>query len=169
MKNSLPEVFMDKIHDLPALLKQVIGWKDGNEKIVFTNGVFDIIHIGHVSYLAKAKELGNKLVIGLNADTSVRRLKGSNRPLNSQENRAGVLAALFFVDAVVIFEEDTPLNVITAIMPDVLVKGADYAIDNIVGGKEVLANGGRVETVSFIDGFSSTNIIEKIQAMDADK
>jgi len=142
----------------------VQNWKLNNEKLVFTNGVFDILHIGHVSYLAKARQLGDKLVIGLNADASVKRLKGNDRPINNQYNRALLLAALFFVDAVVIFEEDTPHQIICSILPDVLVKGADYAIENIVGAAEVLANGGTVQTIKFIDGHSSTSLIEKMKA-----
>jgi len=140
------------------------NWKRNNEKLVFTNGVFDILHIGHVSYLAKARQLGDKLVVGLNADASVKRLKGNDRPINNQYNRALLLAALFFVDAVVIFEEDTPHQIICSILPDVLVKGADYAIENIVGAAEVLANGGTVQTIKFIDGHSSTSLIEKMKA-----
>ncbi|MEO3407312.1 D-glycero-beta-D-manno-heptose 1-phosphate adenylyltransferase [Mucilaginibacter sp. CAU 1740] len=164
MNNSLSETLNAKIYNLPALLQQVTRWKENDEQIVFTNGVFDILHIGHVSYLAKARELGNKLIIGLNSDASVRRLKGPSRPINNHFNRAGLLAAFYFVDAIVVFEEDTPLNLITNINPDILVKGGDYVVENIVGSQEVLANGGRVETVSFLDGFSSTNIIEKLQA-----
>ena len=162
MDNSLSETLSAKIYNLSTLLEQVTHWKGDNEQIVFTNGVFDILHIGHVSYLAKARELGSKLIIGLNSDASVRRLKGPSRPINNDFNRAGLLAAFYFVDAIVVFEEDTPLNLITNINPDVLVKGGDYTVENIVGSQEVFANGGRVETVSFLDGFSSTNIIEKL-------
>jgi rfaE bifunctional protein nucleotidyltransferase chain/domain len=164
MESSLSESLKEKIFNLPTLLQQIYHWREKNEKIVFTNGVFDILHIGHVSYLAKAKDLGNRLIIGLNSDNSVSRLKGPSRPINTQYNRSGVLAALYFVDAIIVFEEDTPLNLISNINPDVLVKGGDYAVENIVGGREVLVNGGRVESVDFLDGFSSTNIIEKIQA-----
>ena len=133
--------------------------------MVFTNGVFDILHIGHISYLAKAPALGDKLVIGLNADASVKRLKGNDRPINNQYNRALLLAALFYVDAVVVFEEDTPQQLISSILPDILVKGADYTIDNIVGAREVLANGGMVKTIEFIDGHSSTALIKKMKAI----
>ena len=132
---------------------------------MFTNGVFDILHVGHISYLAKASALGDKLVIGLNADASVKRLKGESRPINHQDNRAKLLAALFFVNAVVVFDEDTPKELIAAILPDVLVKGADYSIDNIVGASEVLANGGSVKTIDFIDGHSSTSLIEKMKTI----
>jgi D-glycero-beta-D-manno-heptose 1-phosphate adenylyltransferase len=107
--------------------------------------------------------LGDKLVIGLNSDSSVKRIKGEDRPVNDQNSRAALLAALFFVDAIVVFEEDTPINVITALMPDILVKGADYSVENIVGAKEVIANGGEVKTISFVEGYSSTSIIQKIR------
>ncbi|MGH7237940.1 MAG: D-glycero-beta-D-manno-heptose 1-phosphate adenylyltransferase, partial [Candidatus Saccharimonadales bacterium] len=131
---------------------------------VFTNGVFDLLHTGHITYLAKAAELGDKLIIGLNADSSVKRIKGEGRPVNHQNGRALLLAAFFFIDAIVIFEEDTPHNLITALLPDILVKGADYEIENIVGAKEVLANGGEVKAISFVDGYSSTSIINKIRS-----
>ena len=139
------------------------GWKAEGEKVVFTNGVFDLLHIGHVTYMAKAAELGDKLIICLNADSSVKRIKGEDRPVNDQNSRALLLAALFFVDAVVVFEEDTPHNLISTLLPDILVKGADYAIENIVGGKEVIANGGEVKTIEFVEGYSSTNIIRRIK------
>jgi rfaE bifunctional protein nucleotidyltransferase chain/domain len=163
MRNGLEKTLLNKISDLPSLKKTVSKWQSEGKKIVFTNGVFDLLHIGHITYMAKAAELGDKLVIGLNSDSSVKRIKGENRPVNDQNNRAAILAALFFVDAIVVFEEDTPLNLITALMPDVLVKGADYAIENIVGAKEVIANGGEVKTISFVEGYSSTSIIEKIR------
>jgi len=136
-------------------------WKE--KKVVFTNGVFDLVHIGHITYMAKAAELGDKLIIGLNSDASVKRIKGPSRPVNDQANRAALLAALFFVDAVVVFEEDTPFNLISSLLPDILVKGADYAIENIVGAKEVIANGGEVKTINFVEGYSSTSIIKKIK------
>jgi rfaE bifunctional protein nucleotidyltransferase chain/domain len=154
---------LDKITDLPTLQARVAGWKQQGQKVVFTNGVFDLLHIGHITYMAKAAELGNKLIIGLNADASVKRLKGDDRPVNLQDSRAALLAALFFVDAVVLFEEDTPLNLISTLLPDVLVKGADYQIENIVGGTEVIANGGEVKTINFVEGYSSTSIIKKIR------
>jgi len=141
----------------------VNNWQDEGKKVVFTNGVFDLLHIGHITYLAKASELGDKLVIGLNSDSSTKRIKGEGRPVNDQNNRAALLAALFFVDAVVVFEEDTPLNLISTLMPDILVKGADYSVENIVGAKEVIANGGEVKTINFVEGYSSTSIIEKIR------
>lgn len=137
-------------------------WKEQGLKIVFTNGCFDILHVGHLSYLMEAAKLGDKLVIGLNSDESVRRLKGENRPINAERNRALMLVALFFVDAVVVFEEDTPLRLIQQILPKVLVKGGDYRKENIVGAKEVEENGGDVVVIDFLNGYSSTSIINKI-------
>jgi len=137
-------------------------WHEEGCKVVFTNGVFDLIHKGHIAYLEEAKSLGNKLIVGVNSDASVTRLKGKHRPINNQEGRLAVLAGLQCIDAVVIFEEDTPLELITTLMPDVLVKGGDYEIADIVGGKEVLANGGKVEKLQFIEGYSSTKMINKI-------
>lgn len=163
MRIDLERTLTGKIADLPSLKKQVQGWQAEGKKVVFTNGVFDLLHIGHITYLAKAAELGDKLIIGLNADSSVKRIKGESRPVNDQNSRAAILAALFFVDAIVVFEEDTPLNLISTLLPDYLVKGADYAIENIVGAKEVIANGGEVKTINFVEGYSSTSIIEKIR------
>lgn len=131
-------------------------------KIVFTNGCFDVLHFGHVHYLQQAKKLGDILVIGLNSDDSVRRLKGETRPINGEKERAFVLAALSFVDYVVVFEEDTPKELIEVVKPDVLVKGGDYHIENIVGADFVLQNGGSVTTIPFVEGYSSTQIIEKL-------
>jgi len=161
-KKDIEKALLAKIQELTVLKGAITGWQAAGNKVVFTNGVFDLLHTGHITYLAKAAELGDKLVIGLNSDISVKRIKGESRPINSENNRAALLAALFFVDAVVLFEEDTPLNLITALMPDVLVKGADYAIENIVGAKEVIANGGEVKTINFVKGHSSTSIIQKI-------
>lgn len=163
MRIDLEKTLLAKINDLPSLKNRVDAWKSAGKKVVFTNGVFDLLHIGHITYMAKAAELGDKLIIGLNADASVKRLKGDSRPVNDQTNRAALLAALFFVDGIVVFEEDTPLNLITTLLPDILVKGADYTIDNIVGAKEVLANGGEVKTIDFVDGYSSTSIIQRIK------
>jgi rfaE bifunctional protein nucleotidyltransferase chain/domain len=163
MRNNLEQTLLDKIYDLKTLKTTLRDWKANGKKVVFTNGVFDLLHIGHITYMAKAAELGDKLIIGLNSDSSVKRIKGDDRPVNDQNSRALLLAALFFVDAVVIFDEDTPNNLITDLLPDILVKGADYAIKNIVGGKEVIANGGKVKTIDFVDGYSSTAIIHKIK------
>ena len=163
MQNDLEKTLLSKISDLPKLQASIATWKKEGNKIVFTNGVFDLLHIGHITYMAKAAELGDKLVIGLNSDSSVKRIKGEDRPVNDQNSRAALLAALFFVDAIVVFEEDTPINVITTLMPDILVKGADYSVENIVGAKEVTANGGEVKTINFVEGYSSTSIIQKIR------
>jgi rfaE bifunctional protein nucleotidyltransferase chain/domain len=163
MRNNLERTLLDKITDLPVLQNKITGWKSDGNKVVFTNGVFDLLHLGHITYLSKAAELGDKLIIGLNTDASVKRLKGESRPVNDQSNRAALLAALFFVDAVILFEEDTPRELITQLMPDILIKGADYTVENIAGAKEVLANGGEVKTISLVEGYSSTSIINKIK------
>lgn len=134
-----------------------------NRKIVFTNGCFDVLHFGHVQYLLEARKLGDMLVVGLNSDTSVRRLKGESRPINGENERAFVLAALAFVDYVVVFEEDTPKELIEVVKPDILVKGGDYTIENIVGADFVMQNGGTVTTIPFVEGFSSTHIIEQLK------
>ena len=136
--------------------------KSEGKKIVFTNGCFDLLHVGHIKYLSKAKDLGDILIIGLNSDKSVKKLKGNNRPINSFEDRAKLLAALKSVDLVIMFEEQTPENLIKEIIPDVLVKGGDYDIKEIVGYQTVIDNGGQVKTLSFYDGYSSTNYIDKI-------
>ena len=163
MKNTAAEILKHKVYTLDALKDETDRWKANYEKIVFTNGVFDLMHIGHLSYLAEAASLGTKLIVGLNSDASTKRLKGPTRPVNDEHSRATMLAALFFISAVVIFEEDTPLNVIQTLMPQVLVKGGDYTIDQIVGADEVLGAGGDVRTIQFIDGYSSSLIIKKIQ------
>src|SRR6201986_1835940 len=163
MRTDIEKTLLDKISDLPSLKGKVSAWQREGKKVVFTNGVFDLLHIGHITYMAKASELGDKLIIGLNSDTSVKRIKGNDRPVNDQNSRAALLAALFFVDAIVVFEEDTPINTITTLMPDILVKGADYSVENIVGAKEVIANGGEVKTINFVEGYSSTSIIQKIR------
>lgn len=143
-------------------LRKIEDWKKKNKKIVFTNGCFDIIHSGHIKYLYEAKKLGEKLIIGLNSDNSVRKLKGESRPVNSQESRAEVLAFMGDVDMVIVFDQDTPIELIKSILPDVLVKGGDWKINQIVGSDIVLNNNGLVKSLSFIEGFSTTSIIEKI-------
>ena len=163
MRYNLEQTLLDKITNVPGLAQKMKAWKNEGKKIVFTNGVFDLLHLGHITYMAKAAELGDKLIIGLNSDASVKRLKGESRPVNDQNNRAALLAALFFVDGIVIFEEDTPRDLIITLMPDVLVKGADYTVDQIAGAQEVLANGGEVKTISLVEGYSSTSIINKIR------
>lgn len=134
-----------------------------HKKLVFTNGCFDIIHRGHVEYLYKARKKGDMLLVGLNTDSSVRRIKGDKRPIMDENSRATILCALESVDYVIFFEEDTPLSLIQKIKPDVLIKGADYTVDQIVGAKEVLSWGGKVETVELTRGFSTSGIIEKIK------
>lgn len=134
-----------------------------NKKIVFTNGCFDILHAGHVSYLKEARLQGDFLIVGLNSDASVKRLKGSERPINNEKNRKFVLENLKPVDMVIIFEEDTPFNLIESIMPSVLVKGGDWRPDQIVGSDIVLLNGGEVKSLSFVEGESTTNIINKVK------
>jgi rfaE bifunctional protein nucleotidyltransferase chain/domain len=144
------------------LTPQVIRWRLNSKTIAFTNGVFDILHEGHIAVLAKAASLADILIVGINSDASVKKLKGESRPVNHQQSRALLLASLIMVDAVVIFDEETPLELIKKIRPDVLVKGGDYTIDTIVGSNEVFATGGRVEIIPIEEGFSTTGIIEKI-------
>ncbi|MFD2871152.1 D-glycero-beta-D-manno-heptose 1-phosphate adenylyltransferase [Mucilaginibacter ximonensis] len=163
MSIDLERALLEKIGDLQATKTKIDFWQREGDKVVFTNGVFDLLHLGHITYMAKAANLGDRLVVGLNADSSVKRIKGESRPINDQANRAALLAALFFVDAVVIFEEDTPLNLISALRPNILVKGSDYTVDTIVGAKEVMANGGEVKTIDLVEGYSSTSIIKRIQ------
>ncbi len=152
----------DKIILLPELLKIISLPEERRQRIVFTNGCFDILHAGHVLYLEKAKELGDILVIGLNSDDSVRRLKGEKRPLNNQQDRAIVLAGLSSVDYVIVFNEDTPYNLIKAVRPDILTKGGDWAKEDIVGSDIVLTDGGEVISLPYWQGLSSTNIINRI-------
>lgn len=135
-----------------------------NKKIVFTNGCFDILHKGHVSYLNEAKKQGEILVVGLNSDSSVKRLKGSERPINNEADRKFVMENLKAVDYVFIFTEDTPLNLIKSIKPNVLVKGGDWEVDQIVGSDFVISNGGQVFSLNFVDGYSTTNVINKINS-----
>ncbi len=152
-----------KIVTLQEAKTQVNNWKSAGKRVVFTNGCFDLIHLGHVDYLEKARMLGGKLVIGLNTDDSVSRFKGPERPLQDQVSRARVLAAMQFVDLVVFFNEDTPLNLISELIPDILVKGSDYLADNIVGADVVKKNGGVVKTIDFVPGYSTSRIVEKIK------
>lgn len=140
----------------------LVYWRLKEQKVVFTNGVFDLLHLGHVDYLERARSLGNVLVVGLNTDASVRRLK-PGRPIQDEYARARCLAALQAVDAVVLFEQDTPLELIELIRPQVLVKGADYAVSQIVGADRVVSYGGRVESLALIEGYSTSQLIEKIR------
>ena len=155
-----------KIFSISHLKKAVETWKFLGKKIAFTNGVFDILHRGHIYSISQAAQEGDILIIGVNSDASVKRLnKGPERPVNDQDSRAFLLASMLLVDAVVIFEEDTPYEVITAIMPDVLVKGGDYIVEQVVGHKEVLANGGQVIINPIVEGFSTTSIIAKMREL----
>ena len=151
------------IRDRELLKKNIKELKELNKKIVFTNGCFDIIHYGHIKYLQSAKELGDILIIGVNTDDSIKRLKGKNRPIVELDFRMAVLNELSSVDFVVPFNEDTPLNLIKIILPDVLVKGGDWKVTDIVGSNIVLENGGKVESLTFVEGISTTNIIERIK------
>lgn len=153
----------DKIKDLKHAKELVREWKSQAKTIVFTNGCFDLLHLGHVDYLEKARSLGDKLVLGLNSDDSVSRFKGQNRPIQDQNSRSRVLAALEVVDLVVFFNEDTPLTLISEIQPNILVKGSDYLAENIVGADVVKKNGGVVKTIDFVSGYSTSKIIEKIK------
>ncbi len=153
----------EKIMELSDLQDEIAQQKRLGRKIVFTNGCFDILHKGHVSYLEEARRQGDCLVVGLNSDVSVKSIKGPDRPINNQGSRARVLAALGCIDYVVLFDEDTPLNLIKSLNPDVLAKGADWPIDKIVGAKEVLAAGGKVVNISLVDDFSTSSVITKIQ------
>lgn len=153
----------NKIFTLPALIQRVKGWRITGKTVAFTNGVFDLLHEGHIYSLSMAAKEADYLIIGLNADSSVKRLKGESRPIHNQQSRSLILASLLIVDAVVVFEEDTPHNLITSLLPDVLVKGGDYTIDTIVGAKEVIANGGRVVVNGIAEGFSTTATIAKMQ------
>lgn len=158
----------EKILTMAELSPALNNWKAAGQKIVFTNGCFDLLHAGHVAYLSEAASLGDILIIGLNADDSVKRLKGPERPVNDETTRAMLLASMYFIDAVVLFNEDTPLELIKTVLPAVLVKGGDYSIENIVGAKETIANGGKVEVLTFLPGYSSTAIIEKIKTLKPD-
>jgi len=157
----------DSIHAkiiVPENLEKLLKiWRLQSRNIVFTNGCFDLLHLGHLTYLADAKALGDKLIIGLNADASVSRLKGDYRPINDGYSRAMMLASMQFVDAVILFEEDTPLNLITQISPEILVKGGDYELNQIVGHDVVLKQGGQVKIIPFLEGYSSTKIIARIK------
>lgn len=153
-----------KIFTLPQLLLQLKRWRLLGKKIVFTNGVFDILHEGHIASLSEAAGYADILIVGVNADASVKRLKGNSRPVNNEQSRSLLLASLLVTDAVIIFEEDTPYNLITSIMPDVLVKGGDYTIEQIAGAKEVMANGGQVKIAPILEGFSTTSIIERMRS-----
>ena len=154
-----------KILDAHHLEQELMRWRKFGKKIAFTNGCFDILHAGHIHSLSQAASFADVLVVGLNSDASTKRLKGDNRPVNNEQNRALLLASLVMVDAVVLFDEDTPFELITKVMPDVLVKGGDYTVDTIVGAKEVMANGGTVEIIPLVEGLSTTSLIQKIERL----
>ena len=158
-----PEIIPEKIYTLDALMRTILQWRFLGKTIAFTNGCFDILHRGHIYSLSQAASEADCLIVGVNSDASTRGLKGPGRPINDEQSRALVLGALLMVDAVVIFDEPTPINLITSLKPDVLVKGGDYTVDNIVGAKEVIANGGRVVINPIVEGFSTTGIIEKMK------
>ena len=153
----------NKILTLPELLRKAAQWRLLGKSIVFTNGCFDILHAGHIASLTEAAHHGDMLVVGLNADASIRGLKGSNRPVNNEEARALVLASLAMVDAVVIFTEPTPLELILALKPDALVKGGDYKVEEIAGASEVIGWGGKVVINPIVEGFSTSSIISRIR------
>lgn len=160
MRNSTS--IINKIVSAEELKHLVNRWRLLGKKIVFTNGVFDILHEGHIASLSEAASFGDVLVVGVNSDASVKRLKGESRPINNENARSLLLASIVLTDTIIIFEDDTPLNLIKLVMPDVLVKGGDYTIDQIVGAKEVIANGGEVKIVDLVPDISTTAIIKKM-------
>jgi len=152
-----------KILNKDNLKKKVLEWQSNGERIVFSNGCFDILHVGHVDYLEKARNLGDRLVMGLNTDASVSRIKGPERPIVPEFSRSRVMASLASVDAVCFFDDETPLELISFLKPDILVKGDDYSIETIIGSDVVIANGGEVKTIPLVEGFSTSNIVNKIK------
>lgn len=158
------EIIQNKIYQANELQASIHIWRLLEKKIVFTNGCFDLLHLGHIDYLSKAADMADKLIIGLNSDASTSALKGPKRPITDQLSRSMMLASLSFVDAVIIFDEATPLQLIEWIKPDVLVKGADYTIDQIVGSDLVLQYGGEVKTIEYLAGYSTSAIEKKIKS-----
>lgn len=158
-----PTSLAEKIYNSDELIKQILRWKLQSRKIVFSNGVFDILHEGHIASLCQASSHGDILIVGVNSDASVKRLKGPTRPINTELTRTTVLSALIMIDAIIVFDEDTPLELIKKIMPDVMVKGGDYKIEEIAGAKEVIENGGQVILADIIPDVSTTNIISRIK------
>ncbi|HEX7457010.1 MAG TPA: D-glycero-beta-D-manno-heptose 1-phosphate adenylyltransferase [Ginsengibacter sp.] len=153
----------ERIFSAEHLQSQIKWWRLINKTIAFTNGVFDILHEGHIKILSQAASFADVLIIGVNSDDSVKRLKGNERPINNQQSRSLILASLIMTDGVIVFDEDTPLNLIKSIMPDVLIKGGDYTSETIVGADEVISNGGKIEIIPLEEGFSTTGIIEKMK------
>ena len=156
-----PEFIEKKIHLLPALVSLVAQWRLLGKTVAFTNGIFDILHRGHIYSLSQAAKEADYLIVGLNSDSSTKILKGESRPINDEQSRALVLASLVMVDAITIFSDETPLELIKTVMPDVLIKGGDYTVEQVAGSKEVIENGGRVVINPIIEGFSTTSIIQK--------
>ena len=157
------DTIQKKIYTRASVQMQVQTWRTAGKTITFTNGCFDLLHYGHIHYLAQAADLGDCLVVGINSDASVQRLKGKHRPIKDEKNRAHILAALASVDAVILFEEDTPYNLIDLVQPDFLVKGGDWQPEQIVGSDIVLAQGGKVLSLPFIEGYSTTNLERRIK------
>jgi rfaE bifunctional protein nucleotidyltransferase chain/domain len=157
------EINRRKILDKESLKSKLAYWKFKDYQVVFTNGCFDIVHLGHIDYLSRARDLGDLLMIGLNTDSSVSRIKGPTRPINNEIARANILASLNFVDAIVLFDEETPYKLINEVKPDILVKGSDYKPEDIVGYDIVKKSGGRIETIDFLEGYSTSLIIEKFK------
>ncbi len=159
------ELIKGKVFHIEELRANLNTWRLLEKKIVFTNGCFDLLHLGHIDYLSKAADLGNKLVIGLNSDASTSALKGPSRPIIDQYSRSIMLASFSFVDAVILFDDPTPIGLIAQIRPDVLVKGADYTVDQIVGSDLVLGYGGNVQTIEYLSGYSTSSIEKKIRSL----
>ena len=157
-----PDIIENKIFTLPELVKRVAQWRLLGKTVAFTNGIFDLLHRGHIYSLSQAANEADFLIVGVNSDSSTKKLKGESRPINDEQSRALLLASLIMVDAVVIFSEETPLDLIKAVMPDVLIKGGDYAVEQVAGSKEVIENGGRVVINPIMEGFSTTGIIGKL-------
>ena len=153
-----------KIKTQAALAQVIAKLHKQKKRVVFTNGCFDILHVGHVDYLSKARRLGDLLVIGLNSDSSVKKIKGKDRPINKESDRAKVLSSLYFVDYITIFSEPTPENLIKKVRPDILVKGGDWKVNDIVGSSFVRSCGGKVKTIPFVKGYSTTSVIERIHS-----
>ncbi|PKP31043.1 MAG: D-glycero-beta-D-manno-heptose 1-phosphate adenylyltransferase [Bacteroidetes bacterium HGW-Bacteroidetes-17] len=159
------EIIQNKIYSVEALKSQLNIWRFKDKKIVFTNGCFDLLHLGHIDYLSKAADFGDIMIIGLNSDKSVTNIKGSNRPITDEKSRSAILASLFFVDAIILFDEATPRNLIEIIQPDVLIKGSDYTAENIIGYDIVKDKGGQIITLDFLPGYSTTIIENKIKGL----
>lgn len=157
------DTIQSKILDWQSIKPHLTRWNFLKNKVVFTNGCFDLLHRGHIDYLAKAADLGDILIVGLNSDISVRTIKGDKRPVTDETSRAWILASLKMVSAVILFDEDTPYELIKRVQPDILVKGNDYAEDEIVGADIVKANGGQIKTMEFLEGYSTSNIIDRIK------